>query len=88
MALALPSYDHSVTTSRELVTKDRPFSPTLVYMTNATLLPLGAAWLGALFLLIAAHRVELRSLWQRIRRRVSRGPATGDLSAPPPAPVV
>jgi hypothetical protein len=73
VALTLPSYDHTVSASRELVTRDRPFKPTLLYVTTAALLPLLAAWLIALALLCTSQREALVSLWHRVRARVSAG---------------
>jgi hypothetical protein len=75
VALTLPSFDHTVSASRELVTRDRPFKPTLLYVTTAALLPLGAVWLIALALLVASHRAALVLLWHRVRARVAAGPS-------------
>lgn len=45
VALTLPSYARTVSASRELVTRDRPFQPVLFYVTEWTLVPLGVLWL-------------------------------------------
>src|SRR5262249_1863758 len=62
VALTLPGYEQSVTLSRELVTRERAFRPTLLYVTDYALAPLLAAWIAAIALLVYAHREELRAL--------------------------
>jgi len=57
--LPLPSYQHSMYSSRELVTKDRPFRPVMFYMTEMVALPIGLLWLAGLGVLVRAH-------WRRI----------------------
>jgi len=83
VALALPSFERSVSASRELVTRDRPFKPTLLYVTTSLLVPLAAAWAAALLLLAFAHRAELVALWRRLRRRLFT-PTDPAPAAPPP----
>ncbi len=55
VALPLPSYDRAVSVSRELVTKDRPLEPTLIYVTRTALWPLLALWI--LCILFALYRL-------------------------------
>jgi hypothetical protein len=93
VALGLPSYDHAVCTSRELVTHERAFSPSIVYVTTSALLPFGAAWLLALLLLVGSHRAEIVHLVRRVRARLAAGadapaaPHVPPVAAPPaPAP--
>lgn len=57
--LPLPSFRHSMYSSRELVTKDRPFRPVMFYMTDMVVLPIGLLWLAGLAALVRAH-------WKRI----------------------
>ncbi len=74
VALTLPSYERSVTVSRELVTKDRPFSPVLYYVTDWAMLPFLGIWLLACAFLLRSHRAELALLRERIRERLAKRP--------------
>jgi hypothetical protein len=75
VALALPAYERSAYASRELVTRERPFRPVLVYMTTWAMLPIGIGWLACFVALLRFHATELRSAWSRVRARLARGPA-------------
>jgi hypothetical protein len=58
-----------VQATRELVTRERPFHPVLVYVTDLALWPLGLIWLGGAIVLLLAHRGPFReaSAWVRVR---------------------
>lgn len=81
VALPLPGYSRSVSTSRELVTEQRPFQPALYYVTDWAVLPLGAIWVLCLGLLIFGFRSELSNLYRRFRERLAHPP-----DAPPASP--
>jgi hypothetical protein len=74
VALTLPAYERSTYASRELVTRERPFHPVLVYATAWALIPLGIAWLACLAALLRLHASFLADLWFRARARLARGP--------------
>ncbi len=84
VALTLPSYARSVTSSRELVTRERPFRPTLYYVTSLMLWPLTLLWLAAAALLVWAQRGPIGEASSWVKARLQRGPSEG---APPPAVV-
>ena len=48
VALPMPHYDRQLTVSRELVTQERPLSPTLIYVTAMALYPLLLLWVCCL----------------------------------------
>jgi hypothetical protein len=85
VALTLPGYARSVTVSRELVTKERPFTPSVVYVTTTGLAPLVALWLVSVAWLAWAYRREGARLVRVVRERLARTPAT-HASDPVPAP--
>lgn len=70
--LPLPSYRHSMWSSRELVTKDRPFRPTLWYVTDMAVAPIGILWLIGLGFVLAAHRSRMVDAWKKVRDRVEK----------------
>jgi hypothetical protein len=83
VALTLPQYERSVYATRELVTRERPFRPVLVYATAWAAWPLGVAWLLSIALLLRLYRVELLALSARIRARLARGSTAHGVAAPP-----
>ncbi len=86
VALTLPAFERAVYPRRELVTRERPFKPAVLYITTWTLLPAALAWLGCVVALAWAHRRELESLRDRLRERLSRAepqPASGVTSDAP-----
>ena len=88
VALPTPTFARSITVTRELVTRDRPLRPTLVYITDAALLPLVALWIACLALLAFGHRAQAVALRDRLRAWMT--PATPQLVAAPveaPPPV-
>jgi hypothetical protein len=48
VALPMPQYDRQLTVSRELVTQERPLSPTLIYVTPTALYPFLLLWICCL----------------------------------------
>jgi hypothetical protein len=86
VALTLPQYERSVYATRELVTRERPFRPVLVYATAWAAWPLGMGWLLCVALLLRIHRPELRAVSSRIRERLARSSAVPAAGPPPDAP--
>ncbi|MGZ3454632.1 MAG: hypothetical protein ACXWUG_19240 [Polyangiales bacterium] len=82
VALPLPSADRWTQTTRELVTKERPFLPRLVYVTTAGLLPFLGLWLLSLGALAYLHRARIVALHAWARRWL----ATEETPAPEPGP--
>jgi hypothetical protein len=80
VALPLPAYARTVTASRELVTRDRPFRPVLLYVTDWALVPCALLWLAALIFLCVLHRAALAGAVRRARARLNAPPAP---DAPP-----
>jgi hypothetical protein len=85
VALTLPSFAHSLEASRELVTRERPFHPTLYYVTSSALWPLALLWLAAAALLLRAHRGPIAEASGWIRAHLLRAPAAAPEAPPPPA---
>jgi hypothetical protein len=83
VALTLPQYERSVYASRELVTRDRPFSPVVVYVTTLGLAPFALAWLVCVALLARLCRGDIARFVRGVRARVTRKP---EADAPPEAP--
>lgn len=71
VAMPLPNYDRSVTLSRELVTKDRPFKVTLFYVTDTALGLLTAMWLACALALGWSSRDRLRAWRDAIRTKLA-----------------
>ena len=91
VALTLPDYDRSVVVTRELVTRERPFTPAVVYVTDAGLAPLVGLWLACVALLARLCRGQIAAWVRAARERLSRrpalepAPAAPTPDAPPPA---
>ncbi|HMJ56522.1 MAG TPA: hypothetical protein VK540_30855 [Polyangiaceae bacterium] len=86
VALTLPQYERSVYATRELVTRERPFRPVLVYATAWAAWPLGMGWLLCMAGLLWIYRPLLRALAMRVRARLARGSAAPSVGSPPDAP--
>jgi hypothetical protein len=86
VALTLPQYERSVYATRELVTRERPFRPVLVYATAWAAWPLGMGWLLCMAGLLWIYRPLLRALAMRVRARLARGSAAPRVESPPDAP--
>jgi hypothetical protein len=88
VALPLPAYERSIVITRELVTRDRPLTLHLVYLTTAGLAPLVGLWLICLAWLLRLYSVEVvrlaRVLRERLARRPEPDPAPPVPAAPPP----
>ena len=89
VALPLPAYARSVVVTRELVTRDRPLSLGVVYVTMAGLAPLVVAWLACVLLLLRLHAAPIARLVRSVRERLARHPENpGETPlAPPPLAV-
>jgi hypothetical protein len=84
VALPLPAYHRSVVITRELVTRDRPLSLGLLYVTTAGLAPLIVLWLACIAWLARLYAADLRRLLRMVRERLARRPE-GEPVAPVPA---
>jgi hypothetical protein len=85
VALPLPRYERAIVVSRELVTEQRPFRPTLVYVTDATLLAIAVLGVLATLSLVYLRRADLLALRDRIRALLAERPTPAPL-VPDPAP--
>ncbi len=87
VALSLPSYEKSLFSSRELVTQDRPFAASLVYVTELALAPLYVLWGIAVLLLGWTHRHTPKAAMEHVRERMKKAPpeAAADPVTPPVA---
>jgi hypothetical protein len=86
VALTLPQYERSVYATRELVTRERPFRPVLVYATAWAVWALGIGWLLCIAALVRIYRPALLTFSERIRARLTRGSAAPSAEPPPAAP--
>jgi len=86
VALTLPQYERSVYATRELVTRERPFRPVLVYATAWATWPLAAGWLLCVVALLRIYYPLMLGLSARIRERLARGSAAPSAVTPPGAP--
>jgi hypothetical protein len=87
VALTLPQYERSVAVSRELVTRERPFNPVVVYVTTLGLAPLVVAWLLCISVLGLLCRADIGRFVRAVRARLARkpeSPATAPTPAAPP----
>jgi hypothetical protein len=87
VALTLPHYERSVYATRELVTRERPFRPVLVYATSWAVWPLVIAWLLSIGALLRLHRSAIAAWSARIRARLARGSGAPGAAPPPEAPM-
>jgi hypothetical protein len=86
VALTLPQYERSVYATRELVTRERPFRPVLVYATAWATWPLAAGWLFCVVALLRIYYPLMLGLSARIRERLARGSAAPSVVSPPGVP--
>jgi hypothetical protein len=84
VALPLPAYQRSVVVTRELVTRDRPLTVGLLYVTTTGLAPFYLVWLACIALLARVHGTLLARAARSVRERLSRQPEP-DAAAPAPA---
>ncbi|HEY3819461.1 MAG TPA: hypothetical protein VGL81_19965 [Polyangiaceae bacterium] len=84
VALPLPAYERSIVIARELVTRDRPLTLHLVYITTSGLAPLVGLWLLCLGFLARLYSAQIARISRLLRERLARRPEP-DLA--PPVPV-
>lgn len=80
VVMPLPSYDHAVSLSRQVVTSDRPLDVRIVYVTSTTLTLLGLGWAACAIALAWTNRDKLRAMKEAIDKRLAKQP-----EAPAPA---
>lgn len=83
VSLSFPTSERYVTSSRQVVSQERPFVPRIVYVTSTFIGFLHLAWLGLVGLLVFAHKDKLALLKAKIALRLARRP-----EATEPDPVV
>lgn len=74
VALPLPSAERYARAARELVTRERPFSPRVVYVTTTALLPFAGLWALSILALAFAHRAKIVALRARLRELIAPSP--------------
>lgn len=74
VSLSLPTSEHYVQSTRQLVTKERPFAMRIVYVTQDFVTSLHLAWLFMVGLLGWLHRDRLAGLRARIIERLTQTP--------------
>jgi len=74
VSLSIPTSERYVQSSRQLVTKERPFAMRIVYVTNGLLAALQLAWLAMVAALAWLHRDRLADLKVRLVERLTRTP--------------
>jgi hypothetical protein len=74
VSLSIPTSERYVQSSRQLVTKERPFAMRIVYITQNLVTGLQLAWLFMLAALGWLHRDRLAGLRARIIERLTRRP--------------
>ena len=83
VSLSFPTSERYVTSSRQVVSQERPFVPRIVYVTSTFIGFLHLVWLGLVGLLVFSHRDKLALLKTKIIERLARRP-----EATEPDPVV
>lgn len=83
VSLSLPEAERYVKTSRQLVSKERPFTPRVVYVTSTFVGILHLVWLALAGALAWAHREALLELRRRVLERLRRTPVAPNAEAPP-----
>jgi len=83
VSLSFPTSERYVTSSRQVVSQERPFVPRIVYVTSTFIGFLHLVWLGLVGLLVLAHKDKLALLKAKIVERLARRP-----EATEPDPVV
>lgn len=86
VSLSVPISDLYVASSRQLVTRERPFVPRIFYVTSSLLALLHVAWFGLASAVVWAHRERLAQLKQRIVARLGRRPEPKPIMPPREAP--
>jgi hypothetical protein len=86
VSLSIPTSERYVQSSRQLVTKERPFAMRVVYVTSSLLTGLQLLWLALVGLLGWHHRDRLSALRARIVDRLTRRPDPTMAPVPDAAP--
>ena len=74
VSLSIPTSERYVQSSRQLVTKERPFAMRILYITSNLITGLHLGWLFMVGLLGFLHRDRLAGLKARIIERITRQP--------------
>lgn len=74
VSLSFPTSERYVTSSRQVVSQERPFVPRIVYVTSTLIGFLHLVWLGLVGLLVLAHRDKLALVKAKIAERLARRP--------------
>lgn len=80
VSLSIPTSERYVQSSRQLITKERPFVMSVLYVTSSLVTGLQLAWLLMVGLLGWLHRDRLAELRARVIDRLTHSP---DPAAPP-----
>jgi hypothetical protein len=88
VALPLPDYERSVVVTRELVTRDRPLTVSVLYVSNAGLAPLVGLWLACIAWLARLHAAAIARFARAARERLARKPEPPPAVPAAPPPVV
>jgi hypothetical protein len=76
VSMSFPTSERYVQSSRQLVTRERPFVPRIVYVTSTLVAFLHVLWLAVVGALAWSHRDRLAALKAKIMDRLARrGPA-------------
>lgn len=88
VSMSFPTSERYVQSSRQLVTRERPFAPRILYVTSSLVAFLHVAWLGVVAFLVWAHRERLAALKARAMERLGKRSDPRAPAAPVPvAPV-
>jgi hypothetical protein len=74
VSLSIPTSERYVQSSRQLVTRERPFAMRILYVTSNLITALHLGWLALVGLLGWLHRDRLAGLRARIVERLTRQP--------------
>jgi hypothetical protein len=74
VSLSFPTSERYVQSSRQLVTRERPFVPRIFYVTSSLIGILHLAWAALLLLLGWMHRDRLLALKERVVQRLTKTP--------------
>lgn len=70
--LPMPGYDYALSVSRELVTVDRPLSPSLIYITRSILIPFVLIWIFCLIYTAIVLTPKMKSQLVKIKEFSSK----------------
>ncbi|HVJ89840.1 MAG TPA: hypothetical protein VM580_08545 [Labilithrix sp.] len=86
VSLSFPTSERYVRASRQLVSKERPFSPRVVYVTSTFIRGLYVLWFSLIAVLVWAHRERLAVLKAKIAERLTRRSVAPDPTTAKEAP--